>query len=338
MSDGGIRRRIYLGFKPYQILNLAYRSYGRNNHYMERPAFIFPGQGSQIVGMGKDLFESYPMAREMYTEADKILGIEISRISFEGPEETLKQTQYTQPALYVHSMIVSALIQERGLRGAATAGHSLGEFSALAFAGVYDFETGLKLVQKRAQLMKDANKNNSGMMAALIGLDSDTVIRVCERAKSSGMVQPANFNSPGQIVISGLRAGVEKAMELAKAEGAKRVLELPVTGAFHSPLMKETADLFSQELDALTFKKPSVPVYSNVTAEKITSSQSVSDLLYRQLTHSVRWIETIQNMVKDGISEFIEIGAGRVLAGLVKRIDNSVEILSLGTREAIQSL
>ncbi|MFC1568824.1 ACP S-malonyltransferase [bacterium] len=305
---------------------------------MTRTAFIFPGQGSQYVGMGKDLAEKFSQAKEIYAKANDILGYDLSAISFLGPEETLTQTQYTQPALYTHSLIVAELLKENGILAEAVAGHSLGEFSALGYAGAYDFEVGLKLVHERGTLMQSAGKAVKGAMAAIIGLDADVVINLCKEAESVGIVQAANFNSPAQIVISGSSEGVDKAMELAKNAGAKRTLKLPVSGAFHSPLMNSAANLFQDILGNIQFNDLSIPVFANVTAQAYTSVDEIGQLLCKQLTHSVRWIETIENMIQNGISRFIEVGPNKVLAGLVKRINRDIEVISLGSVETIESI
>jgi len=305
---------------------------------MTRTAYVFPGQGSQYVGMGRDFFENFTLASEMYEKANSILGYELSAICFQGPEETLKETRYTQPALYIHSMIVATLLKEKGIQAAAVAGHSLGEFSALGVAGAYDFGVGLKLVHERGTLMHNAADACQGSMAAIIGLDAEVVIGLCREAQPKGMVQAANFNSPGQVVISGSVEGVERAIALARNEGAKRALKLPVSGAFHSPLMQPAAEQFYKVLDPMTFSDPRIPVYANVTAQAYTSGAEIPDLLCRQLTHSVRWIETIENMVTNGITRFIEVGPGKVLAGLIKRINKEVEIISAGTVEDIESI
>lgn len=298
---------------------------------MSKTAFVFPGQGSQTVGMGKDLFESFPQVRELYEKANDLLGVSLSEICFEGPEDALKQTRNTQPALFLHSAAVALLLKEKGVDASGAAGHSLGEFSALCYAGALSIETGLKLVVRRGQLMQDAAEKNPGSMAAIIGLEPDDVVKMCEDASASGVVQPANFNSPGQIVISGSASGVEKACELAKSLGAKRALPLPVSGAFHSPLMQSASDLFADVLKSTEIKNTDLPVFANVTAAAVDDAATIKDLLAKQLTHSVRWTESIENMIKDGYTRFIEVGNGKVLCGLIRRISREVECINCGT-------
>ncbi len=302
---------------------------------MAQVAFIFPGQGSQIVGMGKDLFEADPQVRQLYQKAEEILGFALADVSFNGPEEKLKQTQFTQPALYVHSYAVSTSLKARGIEAQAAAGHSLGEFSALACAETFTFAEGLELVRERSRLMQNVGESNPGRMAAIIGLDAEMVMNVCLEVREQGIVQPANYNSPVQVVISGSVEGVAAAMDLAKARGAKRVMELPVSGAFHSPLMAGAVEAFGQVLNRLTFHMVKIPVYANVTAVPVSNAQEIRMLLHNQLTHPVRWVETIQNMIKNGVTRFIEVGSGKVLSGLVKRIDSSVEIMQCGTIETL---
>jgi len=289
---------------------------------MSATAFVFPGQGSQYVGMGKELYEQFPEARQRFEEADTVLGFPLTKICFEGPDEELKQTKNTQPAIFLHSMVVANLY--RGERATMAAGHSLGEYSALVYAGALTFEDGLRLVRLRGELMQQAGIEQPGTMAAIVGLEPNVVNEVCRTASSSGIVQCANFNSPGQIVVSGSVVGVRKAMELAKERGAKLVKELPVSGAFHSPLMEFAGSGLKSALEKTSITDASLPVYANVNARPVQKAEEIRRLLYEQLTKPVRWEETITNMVLDGAGLFVEIGPGKVLQGLIKRIQSDV--------------
>jgi [acyl-carrier-protein] S-malonyltransferase len=295
---------------------------------MVKAAFIFPGQGSQYVGMGKDLFEHNERARALFEQADAILGCSLGKICFEGPDEILQQTNNTQPAIFLHSMVIFDLIKEsRSMM--MTAGHSLGEYSALVAAGALSFEDGLRLVRTRGELMQQAGLAQSGTMAAIIGLGSTIIKEVCAEASAAGVVQPANFNSPGQVVISGSATAVRKAMELAKTRGARLVKELPVSGAFHSPLMESACDGLRSALEKTEIRDALAPVYANVTAKPVREAKEIRELLFRQLTHPVRWEETVVNMASDGATTFVECGPGKVLQGLVKRILGAVEICGI---------
>lgn len=291
---------------------------------MTSTAYIFPGQGSQYVGMGRDLYGQNDEARTLFDKADQILGFSLSKICFEGPEEELKQTKNTQPAIFLHSMVVASLLSKD--QAAMAAGHSLGEYSALVYAGALSFEDGLRLVRLRGELMQKAGTEKPGTMAAVVGLDPETVEAVCKEASAEGIVQPANLNSPGQIVISGSVSGVRRGMELAKSRGAKLTKELQVSGAFHSALMASAGAGLKAALETTTIQDAAVPVYANVTAKPVTKAAEIRSLLYAQLTSPVRWEEIVRNMISDGAGMFVEVGPGKVLQGLVKRIDGSVQV------------
>ncbi len=285
-------------------------------------AFLFPGQGAQYVGMAKDLYDNSVEAKEMIKTADEVLSINLSHILFNGDEELLKQTEYTQPAIFLHSVVLASLI--RTIDASAAAGHSLGEYSALVAANAIQFSDALKLVRARGLAMQKAGTDNPGTMAAIIGLSSEKVEKACKEASVEGIVQCANFNSPGQVVISGSVPGVRKAMEISKANGAKLAKELVVSGAFHSPLMESAKEVLQNELNVTNFYDAKFPVYANVIAMPVTNKDEIKSLLYQQVTSPVRWEETIVNMINDGIEEFVEIGPGKVLQGLVKRINPNV--------------
>ncbi len=298
---------------------------------MSKTAYIFPGQASQNVGMGKDLYESFDLAKAYYEKADEILGIPISRISFEGPMEKLTETQVTQPAIFTLSVILYELLREAQVLPDMVAGHSLGEYSALVAAGAFTFEEGLRLVKVRSQAMQDAGEKYPGTMAAIIGLKEAKVAEACTSASSEGIVQPANYNSPGQIAISGEVDAVRSAMEKAKEMGARRAIELVVSGAFHSPLMSEAKQVMRETLADLDFKTPTVPVYVNVSAKALDNSADLKQALIDQLDHPVLWIQSIENMIRDGAGQFYEVGPGTVLGGLMRRINKEVGCESISS-------
>ncbi|MFO7845380.1 MAG: ACP S-malonyltransferase [Balneolaceae bacterium] len=288
-------------------------------------AFLFPGQGSQSVGMAKDHFDSNTDIKKRFLNANDILGYSLTDIMFDGPADKLMQTRYTQPAIFLHSV---ALFEQMEEKPDSVAGHSLGEFSALVAAGVIDFETALTLVDLRGNLMQEAGELHPGSMAAIIGMEDETVDEICEKATSAvnKPVVSANYNCPGQLVISGDVDAVEKAVELAKEEGCRLAKILPVSGAFHSPLMKPALEGLQKKLKEISFNDPQCPFYSNATAEPAEDATVVKKNLIAQLTSPVKWTQTLLNMNENGITDFVEIGPGKVLQGLVKRTVKNANI------------
>jgi [acyl-carrier-protein] S-malonyltransferase len=291
-------------------------------------AYIFPGQGSQFPGMGKDLYENSPVAKEMFEKANEILGFRITDIMFNGTEEELKQTKVTQPAIFLHSVVLAATIGE-SFKPEMVAGHSLGEFSALVANKTLNFESALKLVYQRALAMQKACELNPSTMAAILNLDDKVVEAICAEITNGGnTVVAANYNCPGQLVISGSNEGVNIACEKLKAAGAKRALVLPVGGAFHSPLMEPARVELEAAINATTFNKPICPVYQNVTAAAISDPNEIKKNLIAQLTAPVKWTQTVEKMIADGASSFTEVGPGKVLQGLVKKVNKDMEAAS----------
>ena len=288
-------------------------------------AFVFPGQGAQFPGMGKDLFESSAIAKERFHQANEILGFEITEIMFGEDAEALKQTKVTQPAIFLHSTILSEVMGDR-FQPEMVAGHSLGEFSALVAAGIFSFEEGLSLVSERALAMQVACNEAPGTMAAILGLEEEKVESICE--STPGVVIPANYNCPGQLVISGAVDAVENACEAFKDAGARRALLLPVGGAFHSPLMEPAKARLAKAIENTTFNAPSCAVYQNVTAKGTLNADEIKSNLVAQLTAPVRWTQSVQQMIADGALHFTEVGPGKVLQGLVKKIDRHIETAS----------
>lgn len=288
-----------------------------------KKAYVFPGQGAQFVGMGKELYETSPLAKELFEKANDILGFRITDLMFAGTDEDLKQTKVTQPAIFLHSVILAKTLGS-AFQPDMTAGHSLGEFSALVAAGALSFEDGLKLVYARALAMQKACEANPSTMAAILALPDEKVEEIC--ASIEEVVVPANYNCPGQIVISGSNSGIEKACELMKEAGAKRALPLKVGGAFHSPLMEPARVELSAAIEATPFATPVCPIYQNVSTTGETDPDTIKKNLNAQLTSPVKWTQSVQNMIADGATEFMEVGPGNVLQGLISKIDKSVTV------------
>lgn len=302
-------------------------------------AFQFPGQGSQTVGMGADLADAFPEARAVFEEADEVLEIDLSKICREGPAETLTETQNAQPALLVHSVAVARVLAGRGVRPDAAAGHSLGEFSAHVVAGSLAFADGVRLVRARGEAMAEAGRESRGSMAAVLGIDAAAAGRLCEAVREEGEVLvPANYNAPGQIVVSGSVAAVRRAVERAAEFGARRAVELEVSGAFHSPLVGSAADALERVLDEVEIVRARVPVVANVDAEPVTEPDAIRERLLAQLTAPVRWVQCVERLRELGASRFVEAGAGNVLTGLLRRIDRTLEAHAVGRPEDVEAL
>jgi len=289
-------------------------------------AYVFPGQGAQYVGMGKDLFDNSTIAKDLFKKANNILKFKITDIMFNGTEEDLKQTKVTQPAIFLHSVILAKAMKEE-FKPDMVAGHSLGEFSALVATDALNFESGLKLVYQRAMAMQEACEMQESTMAAVLGLKDNEVEDIC-KSITDEIVVPANYNCPGQIVISGSIAGIDKAIEKLKEAGAKRAMKLNVGGAFHSPLMEPAKEKLSEAIKSTKFKSPICPVYQNVYAQAVTNPDIIKENLISQLTSPVRWTQTMQNMLANGMNEYIEVGPGKVLQGLLRKVDRRIDAFS----------
>ena len=286
-------------------------------------AYVFPGQGAQFVGMGKDLYDNSPLAKELFEKANEILGFRITDLMFEGTDEDLKQTKVTQPAIFLHSVILAKTLGD-DFKPEMVAGHSLGELSALVANGTLSFEDGLKLVSQRAMAMQEACEIKESTMAAIIGVEDLLVEKVCNEIDD--VVVPANYNCPGQIVISGTIAGIDNACAKLKELGAKRALKLPVGGAFHSPLMEPAREKLAAAIEATEFSDPVCPVYQNVTAAAVTDPAAIKRNLISQLTAPVKWTQTVKSMIADGVTSFTELGPGKVLQGLIKKVDRKMPV------------
>jgi [acyl-carrier-protein] S-malonyltransferase len=297
---------------------IIFTNYSKN---IKMKAYVFPGQGAQFVGMGKDLYERFPQAKELFEKANEILGFRITDLMFSGTDEDLRQTKVTQPAIFLHSVILAKMLGP-DFNPDMTAGHSLGEFSALVAAEALSFENGLKLVSQRAMAMQKACELQPSTMAAILGLEDEVVEKVCHEI--AAVVVPANYNSPGQIVISGSIEGIDQAIEKLTAAGAKRALKLPVGGAFHSPIMEPARLDLEIAIDLAVISKPRCPVYQNVTAKPTTDPAIIRENIKKQLTAPVKWTQTVKNMLADGASQFYEVGPGTVLQGLIKKVDRAV--------------
>jgi len=300
-------------------------------------AFLFPGQASQKVGMGLDLYQDTELGKKYFDITNEIMDIDLKNIIFNGPNDILKQTKFTQPAIYLVSVILGESLLNKNIIPIAAAGHSLGEYSALTISGVFSYESGLKLVKFRAESMQQAGEIMNGTMAAIIGLGKDNIEEICRQSTEKGIVVPANFNAPGQIVISGEIDAVNYAMNLAKKAGARKIIELNVSGAFHSPLMSNAKEALSDKLNSIEMSDASFPIYSNVTAKPAKKSEEIRERLIQQLENAVLWQDTIINMIGNGVTNFIEVGPGRVLQGLTKRIDRNIKSSGIETNNDVNS-
>ncbi|RKP55415.1 [acyl-carrier-protein] S-malonyltransferase [Cohnella endophytica] len=302
---------------------------------MGKIAFVFPGQGAQAVGMGKDAYESNDASRAIFDRADEVLGFPLTKLAFEGPDEQLRQTANTQPALLATSVALLEMYKAQGIKPDYVAGHSLGEYSALVAAGVLAFEDALRLVRARGQFMEQAVPSGQGAMAAVLGAERETLQALCaDITATGGLVELANVNCPGQIVVSGSAEGVAAVGERGKEAGAKRVIPLDVSGPFHSSLMQPAADNLAAELAKVAFNDAAVPVIANVHAQPVTSGDELRNLLVQQVVSPVQWEDTVKYLIGEGVDTFVEIGSGTVLAGLIKKIDKSAQVISVNSASA----
>jgi [acyl-carrier-protein] S-malonyltransferase len=300
--------------------------------------FLFPGQGSQAIGMGKDLAEKYPAARRTFEEADEVLGYKLSQLCFEGPEDQLRLTEITQPAILTASVAAYRVLTEKGIKPNFVAGHSLGEYSAHVAAGTFSFADAVGTVRNRGKYMQEAVPVGVGAMAAILSLDLEKVTATCTDAAQGEVCAPANINSPGQIVISGHAAAIERAIKLAVERGAKKAVLLPVSAPFHCALMKPAQDRLAADLQALQLQNPAIPVVCNVDAALVTEAESSRDALIRQVTGSVKWEQSVGLLIEQGVETFVEVGPGKVLWGLMRQIDRSKTCLNVGDQASLQNL